>query len=77
MKKALVLEVDHDDDDVEILGLAVGKYAIIYSKEEVPCDPSPFSNKTVKVMMRNVGYLPRTWLGKRLGIVTPLPKVHP
>jgi len=49
-KKALVLEVQLDDDDLEIYGFVGNEHAIIESKHEVPFDFGPFYKKRVNAI---------------------------
>jgi len=53
VRKAPILEVEHDDNDVRIWRFITDRCAIIDSKDPMP-------NRKVKVMMRNMIYLPRT-----------------
>jgi len=46
-------------------------------KDDVPFDFDPFSIKKVNPKMRNMAYLPITYLGKRLTKLTFLPKLKP
>jgi len=43
-KTVLVLEVEHDDSDIEIWGFVVDECTFIYSKHEVPFYFDPISN---------------------------------
>ena len=50
-KKALVLQVEHHNDNIEIWGFVTNECAIIKSKDEVPFEFIRFPDKKVNAMI--------------------------
>jgi len=76
-KKAPIVEQKHDDDDVKIWGFAPDECTIIDLKGEVPFSFDPSFNAKVSATIMNIGYLPKTQLWKKSGVLTHLLKVNP
>jgi len=54
-----------------------GKSVVIDTKVDIPFDFKTSFNTRLNIIIRNMGCLPKTWLGKRSGLLSPLSEVNP